>query len=320
MRLGEGSRITARDEKLVPLARILAEEILRATGRRLPTLQGVARDGDIALGLDHALPGEEYTLAVRKRATIRGGKYEAVAQGTVTLLQALESEGGKVSVPCLTVRDRQRLPYCGAMLDVARKPYSLATLEQCVRVCRFYKIRYLHLHLSDENAWTFPSTAFPRLGSQNFAWAGGDRPAVYDLAGLKRLAAFADARGVTLVPELEVPGHSGQLRGTLPDVFGYRDAAGKTVSPGVINMVREEAYRALDTLVGEMCDVFRSSPYFHIGCDEASPAGIEKLPEVRAFVEKHRLATADAVFNHFVNRMQAIVTNSTVTIPRGRVY
>jgi hexosaminidase len=85
--------------------------------------------------------------------------------------------------------------------------------------CRLCKIRYVVLHMSDENAWTFPSSKFPELGSQNFAWAGGEKPTVYPLDELKELVAFADARGVTLVPELEVPGHSGQLRGTLPEIF-----------------------------------------------------------------------------------------------------
>src|SRR4030095_5015159 len=119
----------------------------------------------------------------------------------------------------------------------------------------------------------------PQLGSKNFAWAGGAKPAVYRLDELKDLVAYADVRAVTLVPEMETPGHSGQLRGTLPGVFGYRDASGKTITPGVLNMVSERSFEALETLVKEISEVFRSSPYFHVGCDEASVEEVEGLPQ-----------------------------------------
>ncbi|MDB5311051.1 MAG: hypothetical protein JWO38_5253 [Gemmataceae bacterium] len=306
MPLTAGSRVVAGDAKLIPLARILAGEIERATGLPLVPAGGPAADGDIELAFDPALTGEAYSLTVAARAAVRGGDYDAVAQGTVTLLQALRNVDGRVHLPRLKVEDRPTFTYRGAMLDVARKPHSIATLKQCVEVCRFYKIRYLQLHMTDENAWTFPSTAFPKLGSENFAWAGGEKPTVYKLDELRELVAYADARGVTLVPELEVPGHSGHLRGTLPEVFGYTDAAGKTVTLGVVNIVREEAFQALDTLAGEAAAIFRSSPFIHFGCDEASLGGVAEMPEVKAFMARHKLDSADAVFNAFVNRLHAI--------------
>jgi hexosaminidase len=305
--LSDQSRIIVGDTSLLPLARVFAAEIRLVTGLRLPLVKAGARDGDIELTLDAKGKRDAYRLTVKTRAAVIGQSDYAVALGTTALLQTLHADGGKLYLPHLTVEDGPHFPYCGAMLDVARKPFSIDTLKQCVIVCRFYKIRYLHLHLSDENAWVFPSRAFPQLGSGNFAWAGGVRPTVYKLRDLKDLVAYADARGVTLVPEIEMPGHSGQLRGTLPEIFGYRDEAGKIVSPGVINMVSPKAYAALETLVSEVCDVFRSSPFVHIGCDEASPAGIEKMPEVKAFIARQKLDGAGAVFNAFVNRMHAIV-------------
>ncbi len=307
MLLGDKCRIVAQDRTLLPLARILSREVALASGLRLPAVEGTAKDGDVVLSLSPDLKGDAYRLTVGDRAVVSGAGYNAVSLGTVTLLQALHTDDGGAWLRRLTVEDGPFFPYCGAMLDVARKPYSITTLKQCVRVCRFYKIRFLQLHLSDENAWVFPSPAFPKLGSQNFAWAGGKRPEVYPLAELKELVAYADARGVTLVPEIEMPGHSGQLRGTLPEIFGYRNDAGKVVTPGVLNMVSEDAFGALDTLVGEVAEVFRSSPYIHIGCDEASVAEVEGLPEVKAFCAAHKLKGAGDVFNAFVNRMHGIV-------------
>ena len=301
------SRIVTREKSLVPLARLLADEIALATGQRLGVAEADARAGDIRLALDPALKNEAYRLVIAERADVAGADYAAIAAGTVTLLQALKVEGKTVSAPHMTVEDGPKLAYRGAMLDVARKPYSIDTLKECVRVCRYYKIRYLQLHLTDENAWVFPSTAYPKLGADNFVWAGGEKPTVYKLDELKALVAYAETRGVILVPEIEMPGHSGHLRGTLVDIFGYKDAMGKRVGLGVINMVSDEAYAALDILMGEVAAAFYTSPFIHIGCDEASPAGIETMPEVIAFIAKHQLKSADEVFNVFVNRMHAIV-------------
>ncbi len=308
MDLTDKTRVVAADKTLLPLAETLSDELRLLIGRRPPVVDGSAHDGDIVLVLDPAFQGESYRLAVDGRATVSAGDYNGVALGTATLLQAVQSDGAAF-LPRLTVEDGPRLAYPGAMLDVARKPYSIDALQQCIEVCRFYKVRYLHFHLTDENAWTFPSTAYPQLGKNNFAWAGGEKPPVYKLDELKRLVAYADARGVTLVPEIEMPGHSGQLRGALPEIFGYHDEAGKIATPGVINMVSEDAFHALDTLVGETADVFHSSPYIHIGCDEASAdaAGIDRFPEVKALMAREKLDSTAAVFNAFVNRMQGIV-------------
>ncbi|MFN0197410.1 MAG: family 20 glycosylhydrolase [Planctomycetaceae bacterium] len=305
------SVIVAADPKLLPLAKILAHEIFLATGLSLKTSDGKGLSGAIILSL--AMPTKEdredtYLLKIGESATIDGTSYRGVALGTVTLLQSLRVESNRVTLPGMTIRDWPQFSYNGAMLDVARKPYSIETLKRCVEVCRFYKIRYLQLHMTDENAWTFPSRAFPQLGSQNFAWAGGEAPSVYQPDDLKALVDFAAARGVTLVPEIEVPGHSGQLRGTLPDIFGYRDTEGKPAPVGVINMVSDDAYAALDTLFGEVSEIFHTSPFIHIGCDEASLGGIETVPDVKEFVKKHNLASSDEIFNHFVLRMHEIVT------------
>lgn len=317
--LGATARIVATDERLLPLARLLADEIERCTGRRLETGGGPAVDGDIELRLLPAAadadtpatspPREGYTLHIADRATIEANTYAAAAQGTVALLQALRRTADGVSLPKVTIHDGPKLAYCGAMLDVARKPYSIEQLRQCVDVCRFYKIRHLHLHLTDENAWTFPSTAFPQLGSQNFAWAGGEAPRPYPIEELKALVAYAETRGVTLVPEIEFPGHSGQLRGTLPEIFGYRDAEGNAVSLGVVNMVSERADAAIETLIAEACDIFAPSPFIHLGGDESSLGGIEQMPEVTEFVARHNLPDPYSIFNSFLHRMHDMVAS-----------
>jgi hexosaminidase len=291
----------------MPLANITADELRLAAGAELAVAKGEANAGEIELRLDANLKKEHYTLQVTDRVIIAGGDYNAVALGTASLLQVLGRDGEKLSIPRLTIEDHPFFEYCGTMFDIARQPYSLETLRKLVQVCRLYKIRYMHLHMTDEMAWVFPSTAFPELGKHNANAFGGAAPVKYKLQELKDLVAYADARGVTLVPELEVPGHSGQLVGTLPDIFAGKDKDGKVISLGMINIGNERAYEAIDTLVGEICDVFRSSPYLHTGGDEVVMVNLENCPAIMAFAAKHDLESPYHVLNPFQRRLRDIV-------------
>ncbi len=302
------ARIIAASSEVEPLAKRLQSDMRRLTGRALPVAAESDRAGDIVLRLEQvSAERERFRIDVADRIILAGSNRWALGDAVTTLLQLWEIEPEKLRTPRVTITDEPQLKYNGAMLDVARKPHSLETLRRCIDVCRFYKVRYLQLHLTDENAWTFPSTAFPQLGSQNFAWAGGEKPTVYPKEDLQQLVAYAAERNVILVPELEVPGHSGQLRGTLPEIFGYKDAKGKPVPVGVINMTRESAFEALDALIGEVAEIFHTSPYIHLGCDEASLGGLETIPEVNTFLAEKKLPNVEAVFNEFVHRLHAMV-------------
>ena len=159
--LTKDARIACADARLKPLGEILAGEIARSTGLQLSVVAGAPRAGDIVLEFSSKLKDEAYELSITDRAVVRGADYNGVATGTVTLLQAIDARADEVSLPRLAIADRPALKYRGAMLDIARKPHSIAALRQCVDIARFYKVRYIHLHMSDENAWTFPSTRFP---------------------------------------------------------------------------------------------------------------------------------------------------------------
>jgi hypothetical protein len=124
MPLSDKSRIVTHDQALLPLARVLAGEMRLATGLRLPVEEADARAGDVALALTADLTGEAYRLTITDRAQVAAADFHGAALGTATLLQALHTDGDQVSCPRLTVEDRPHFAYGGALLDVARKPYS----------------------------------------------------------------------------------------------------------------------------------------------------------------------------------------------------
>ncbi len=325
MKLTAGSRIVAGQEKLKPLAEVLSGEIALLTGLKLQVATGAGQPGDIVLKIDKAIEAGESILVLRNRQPVRtregahtltiddwailaGSDYRAVAEGSATILQALGQSGGQVSLPHLTVKDWPHADYCGQLVDVGRQDHPVEWLKKMVEICRFYKVRYLHLHLTDDQGWTFPSTKYPKLGSKNYGAHGGVAPRVYTLDELKGLVAYADARGVTLVPEMEVPGHSGAALRSLPEIFDAINPQTKQpVGMGCMNMASEDIYPALDTIVGEMCDVFKSSPYFHIGSDEVSMGRAALHSGYKAFMEKHHLKNDGDLANFFIARVNEIV-------------
>jgi hexosaminidase len=243
-----------------------------------------------------------------RRAVVTGFDYRATAEGSSTILQLLGRADGEIRLPRLTIKDWPHADYCGVLLDVARQDHPIDAIKKVVQLCRLYKARYLQLHLTDDQGWTFPSTRYPQLGSRNYAAHGGVAPRVYKLNELKELVAYADVRGLTIVPELEMPGHSGAAARSLPEIFdAINPESGRPVGLGCMNLSNEALYPALDTIIGEMCDVFRSSPYFHIGSDEVTSGRLQLHTGYRAFLEKHGLKNDGELADHFIRTVCAIV-------------
>lgn len=318
MPLTAASRIVAAGPGLKPLAGILSDELLALTQLRMEPVDGSSvqpRAGDIVLRINPQLRADADILAVQRREVVKtrdfahtievgdrvvieGWDYRAVAEGTATILQAIEAREGKVTLPKMKVKDWPHADFTGVMVDVARQQIPVDALQAVIEACRLWKIRYCQLHLSDDEAFTFPSTAFPKLGTKNEAMHGGVTPRVYTLKELRDLAGYADARGVTLVPELATPGHSEAMARAMPDVFG---------TAGIMDMANDEMYKVLDTLVGEMCDVFKSSRYFHMGCEEVYFFELEERQQTKDYLRKKGMKDVNDLFVQHVQRMNEII-------------
>jgi hexosaminidase len=201
----------------------------------------------------------------------------------------------------MSISDGPAVEYRGLMIDVARQYHSTASLKRIVQLCRLYKIRYLQLHLTDDQSFMFPSKAYPQLATQN--QHGGK---TYTIAELKDLVAYADARNVTIVPEYEMPGHSAAANRALPDLFIIRRTK-PYEHHASINFAKDEVMKAVAAIVGEMCEVFRSSPYFHIGGDEADLALANQNVEFQAAMKKHNLPNKHQLYRKFVVDMNEVV-------------
>ncbi len=297
------ARIVASDPSLRPLAEVLAGEITATRGLQLPVVTTAAVAGDLVLTLDPAFAGEAYRLTIDSQALVAGGNYRAVAGGTVTLLQALTGRDQATALPKLVAEDSPDKGYRGLLIDVARQYHSIGSLKQIVELCRLYKLGFLQLHLTDDQAFMFPTAAFPQALTQN--QNGGPS---YPLADLTGLVAYADARGVTLIPEFDIPGHSAALNRSDRDFWMIRGTK-PYEHHASINFARDEVIQACATIIGEMCQVFKSSPYFHIGGDEADYVFADQNEQFQAAFKQLGLGNKGQheLYRRFLGLMDAAV-------------
>ncbi|MCY2926856.1 MAG: family 20 glycosylhydrolase, partial [Planctomycetota bacterium] len=154
-----------------------------------------------------------------------------------------------------------------------------------------------------DQSWTFPSKAFPKLGSSNQGY-NGPASKVYQREALEALVKFADERGVTIIPEVDVPGHTDALRIPYPETFDANDGPAHM---GILDMTNPKAYQGMATIIAELCEVFKSSPYFHFGADEPRLDRCSVSPTYKAFMAEHKIKDDYDLYCHFIVEMDKVV-------------
>lgn len=250
------------DSVLIPLRNIVAEDLYRLSGVKIKDNKAP----HIQLTLSSFLDEDAYTVQIKeKEIKITGGSYHAVVMGWNSVLQVAEIKDSGLSVPVMDITDHPDLEYRGLMLDLARQFHTHHVVKQMIDICRWYKIRHLHLHLSDEGRIVFPTKIFPEMLEERY---------YYTEEELREIVTYANDRGVLLVPELEGPGHSRVLRAGYPELFGE-------VAYDVIDLSKDKALESMKTLIEEIMESFPYSPYFHIGADEINLNILKTVPHVK---------------------------------------
>jgi len=281
------SRIIATDPRLEAHAAVLRDEILCITNWRLNIVAakdaaGAEKAGDIILKINPKIQADEdilapenvqlvrtrnmaHTVSVTDKVVVEGWDVRATCEGTASVIQSIAGANGKFSIPHMTIKDWPHADFTAIMVDCGRQWIPADALKASVEACRLFKIRYLQLHVGDDQGYSFPSKAFPKMGKGNGSCCGGIPPKVWTWEEMEELEAYAVARGVTIIPTIETPGHHAAMARNYRHVFD---------GPGCMNMASEDLYKGLETIMDEMLSVFKSTPYFDIGCDEANWQGV----------------------------------------------
>ncbi|MFB8027075.1 family 20 glycosylhydrolase [Streptomyces sp. NPDC056465] len=290
------SAVVAADPGLADEAKLLAEELkIGYRGEKAP------RSGDVELALSGKGGPESYTLRTEgDRVTISGPGQAGVFYGTRTLKQSLNADG---TMPEGTVRDTPDRPQRGLNLDIARKHYSAGWIEDRLHEMADLKLNQLGLHFSDDQAFRIESDTHPEVVSDEHLTK----------AEVRRIVKLAQSLHITIVAEIDSPGHLGAVLEAHPDLR-LRNTQG-VVREGAVDISKPESAEIVDDLLKEYAELFPGD-WFHVGADEyqaltvSDPAA--SYPQLAAAARKKygADATVQDLAEGWLNDRAAVITEA----------
>ncbi|MBC8041378.1 MAG: beta-N-acetylhexosaminidase [Opitutaceae bacterium] len=303
----------------------------------------VAADGDIHLALtlsprllptklrEAGFSDETYRLTVTpERILIEAASPDGISRGIQTLRQLLSGQRAQFAVPGMIVNDTPELGWRGLHLDVSRHFRDATDVKRFIDLAAFHKFNLLHWHLTDDQGWRLPVDGYPLL-TEIAAWRDGtlvghnddrSKPATdgvrhggaYTAEEIREVVAYAAARGVRILPEVDVPGHVQALVTAYPE-FGNTDSVPGVrtrwgISSSTLNL-ELVTFVFLEKVVATLVELFPFH-YLHFGGDEALPDEWIASPRIQAHKRELGLATEHEVQGYFTARLHEL------TRARGR--
>ncbi len=278
--IGKRSLVSVQDPRLESTAKVLRT-----------TLGKVSEPGTgtIVLKIDAKLAPEAYRVHVDKTVVLSGGSARGVAWACSSFEQLLRA--GKV--PRCVIEDKPETEFRALMVDLARQWHPVAEVKPLIDLCYRYKVPFMQMHLTDDQSFTLPSRAFPQLATPGRSYTESE---------LVDLQAYAKGRGVIVIPELEMPGHGGQMVSRMPELFRASPKHHAT-----LNFANRACVDALKVLIGEVADLFPDSPYIHIGGDEADLTYVHEMPDFQGAFVREGVANAHELYRKLLLEMNAKV-------------
>lgn len=335
-KLKSGMTVSA-DSSLEPVANYLTEALRSSSALQLETAPG-AETGNINLriGLDDPNP-EAYTLTVDSRGiTIRGASPRGVAMGIATLRQLVPVDPTDSRIPYITVSDSPRFEWRGMHLDVSRHFYTVDQVKRYLDLMATYKFNKFHWHLTDDQGWRIEIRQYPLL-TDSGAWrrlnsqdreclamaAREDNPDMqlpeellriengdtlyggfYTQSEIRDIVAYAAARGIDVIPELDMPGHLMGAQQGYPWITCTGESSwGKSFSsplcPG-----KDSSLMFAKNVYSEIFSLFPYE-YVHLGADEVEKTNWKNCPDCQARIKTYGLADEQELQAWFVHDMES---------------
>jgi len=292
----------------------------------------------IRLKLDDQIEHREgYILKINRHITITGRDREGVLHGIQSLLQILyqaqvTKEG--FEIPRLTITDYPRFKYRGMHLDVSRHFFQVGFIKKYIDLIAMHKMNVFHWHLTDDQGWRIEIKKYPKLTEvgawrvdhEDLPW--GQRPAqapgdsvmyggYYTQDQIREVVAYAAERGITVIPEIEMPGHSAATIAAYPEY----SCRGRQISvpPGgradvnILCAGKDETFAFLQDVLTEVMELFPSK-YIHIGGDEAWKREWENCPLCQKRIRDEGLADEHELQSYFIRRIDHFLTSKGRTL------
>jgi len=310
----------------------LAARLRQATGYPLNVVADKPDGDDLLIttqAANPALGAEGYEVTITPtRAEIRAPHPAGAFYGVQSLLQLLPPTvyaptptlGAKWELPAVRIQDQPRFSWRGLMVDVGRHYFPPADLKQMIDVMAMLKFNTLHWHLTEDQGWRLEIKKYPKLTGVG-AWRDSSPPygnrnsddgqrygGFYSQAEVKDIVAYATARHITVVPEIEMPGHAAAAIAAYPELgntdipnYAPRVMTRWGVHPYIF-APKEETFRFLEEVLTGVCELF-PSPFIHIGGDEAPKSQWRQSKFAQEVMQREGLKNEEELQSWFIGRI-----------------
>ena len=283
------------------------------------TLSVSTNNAPISIVKNANLDKEAYKLEITTSGvTIEASDLQGLNHALSTLQQLVLTATNE-KLPVLTINDKPRFGYRGLMLDCSRHFWTIDNLKETIDQMAFFKLNTLHMHLTDNNAWRLAMDKYPQLTEKGTYYY--DYPEMsgkyYSKPELKELVQYAQERGVEIIPEVDLPGHSTALLAALPQLScnGGTFEAYPEERPyskrkrGAENMIcigNPESLKFVEDVVNELTEIFPSQ-YIHLGGDEVPTHIWEKCPKCQALYKREKMKQPGELQDYFTRKVSEII-------------
>ena len=350
MKLNQGAFRFTKDTKLVAandqtqVFEVLQNKFVSAAGWNLGVVNTAPSSNFVQLSTDVSLPEEAYNLKVTEnQVIIYASGHNGFLYGLETIRQllpvAIESKNVVSNmnwdIPNVEIKDSPRFKWRGFMLDVSRhffdKDYVMETIDQLALL----KMNTLHLHLVDDQGWRIEIKKYPKLtevggfrvDQEDKPWNARPTPELgkettyggfYTQEDIKEIVAYAESRGITVVPEIEMPAHVMSAIAAYPELSCFQKPI-MVPSGGVWPITdiycpgKETTFEFLENVLLEVMELFPSR-YIHVGGDEATKTNWEKCTDCKKRIQEEGLETVEELQSYFIRRMERFLSSKGRTL------
>jgi hexosaminidase len=258
--------------------------------------------GDIVPSINE---NESYRLEINdKQARLTAVTVVGALRGMETVLQLLQADRDGYFLPAVVIDDRPRFQWRGLLIDVGRHFEPIEVLKRNLDAMAAVKLNVLHWHLTEDQGFRVESKKFPRLHSM------GSDGFFYTQDQVREVIAYARERGIRVMPEFDIPGHSTSWLVGHPEIGSapgpYKIERGAGIFEPALDPTNEQTYKLLDGFLGEMASLFPDA-YMHIGGDENEGKQWDRNPKIQAFMKEKGIKDNHALQAHFNLRLLKIL-------------
>jgi hexosaminidase len=248
---------------------------------------------------------ESYRIDItRRQALLTAPTVVGALRGLETLLQLLDADRNGYFLPGVEIDDQPRFPWRGLLIDVARHFHTMDVLKRNLDAMAAVKLNVLHWHLTEDQGFRVESKKFPKLHQL------GSDGNFYTQEQIKEIIAYARDRGIRVMPEFDIPGHSTSWLVGYPELGSAPGPYTIERRPGIfepaLDPTREEVYKFLETFLGEMAALFPDE-YLHIGGDENEGKQWDRNPAIQAYMKEKGIKDNHALQAYFNTRLLKIL-------------